>query len=717
MSLADTTKTNLDEYFPSVGLENNRESAECERSLGLGDFPRNGHTAEKSVDYSQSQCSCGSSHYDYSEDFISECSETAVKRNYLEQPVGKEKEEKKKYVSRFSQPKVNRWPCYRVPQYLDFTGFLPHISTEEPKFEASMKRKNLPQQPKRMVAKTGPKEISAGKRHNRNASFFNSQTNAIAQRRDAMAHRIMSARLYKIKELKNDLADIHRKLEATIIENQFLKQLQFRHLKAIGRYENSQNNLPQIMIKHQNEVKNLRQLLRKSQEKERTVSRKLREADSELLKTKDALQALQKLSEDKNLAEREELTQKLSVLTTKLEANDRRIQSLEKQLRLNKKAFNRQLAVENRKTLAAQTATKALQMEVKRLQQKLKEKDRELEIKNIYTNRILKNLHDKDDYPKVSSTKSVQADRKSYSFTSMRHQETQKSDVPSLTTKSKKTAGNFAYKEKSTEINREIPHYISKLPNQEDPKRKHEDLSKEEGHLEVQAPVENIDKRQKEKKAHQEKKIPLTTEEQELPSKRIQGTHPEEESIHEDDIVKEKSKTNIQLNDMDELPGKYVVPNIKIPFRQRKHYSFTETIENLHHGLPTSGGPANTGITRNNHNTYKQHGNIELKLEHSASGYEPSFGKSSRTKVKNTTLRDKKSSLMEELFGSGYVLKDDQSSPVVIKGSEETLTSEKIHHLPPSQASASNAFGDSKITVVNSIKSSSPTEGKRKIII
>ncbi|KAM9694672.1 lebercilin-like protein isoform 1-T1 [Trichechus inunguis] len=277
MSLADTTKTNLDEYFPSVGLENNRESAECERSLGLGDFPRNGHTAEKSVDYSQSQCSCGSSHYDYSEDFISECSETAVKRNYLEQPVGKEKEEKKKYVSRFSQPK-------------------------------------------------GPKEISAGKRHNRNASFFNSQTNAIAQRRDAMAHRIMSARLYKIKELKNDLADIHRKLEATIIENQFLKQLQFRHLKAIGRYENSQNNLPQIMIKHQNEVKNLRQLLRKSQEKERTVSRKLREADSELLKTKDALQALQKLSEDKNLAEREELTQKLSVLTTKLEANDRRIQ-------------------------------------------------------------------------------------------------------------------------------------------------------------------------------------------------------------------------------------------------------------------------------------------------------------------------------------------------------------------------------------------------------
>ncbi|XP_003419071.1 lebercilin-like protein [Loxodonta africana] len=670
MSLADTTKTNLDECFPSVGLEDSRKSAEGERSLlGLGDFPRSSHTAEKSVDYSRSQCSCGSCRCDYSEDFISECSEINVNRNYLEQPVGKEKKkEKKKCASRFSQPK-------------------------------------------------GPKEITAEKKHIWKASFFNAQTNAIAQRRDAMAHRIMSARLCKIKELKNDLADIHRKLEATVIENQFLKQLQFRHLKAIGKYENSQNNLPQIMIKHKNEVKSLRQLLRKSQEKERTVSRKLREADSELLKTKDALQMLQRLSEDKNLAEREELTQKLSVLTTKLEANDRRIQSLEKQLRLNKKAFNRQLAVENRKTLAAQTATKALQMEVKHLQQKLKEKDRELEIKNIYTNRILKNLHDKDDYPKVSSTKSVQADRKSFSFMSMKHQETQKSDVPRLTTKSKKTTGNIAHKEKSTEINSEIPHYITKLPNQEDSKRKHGDLSKEEVHLKVQAPVENIDKRQKEKKEDHEKKITLTIEEQELPSKRIQVTHPEEESIHEDNIVKEKSKRSIQINDMDEIPGKYIVPNVRTPFRQRKHYSFTETIENLHHGLPTSGGPANTGITRNNHNTCKQHCNIELKPEHSASGYEPSFGKSSRTKVNNTALRDKKSSLMEELFGSGYVLKDDQTSPVVIKGSEETLKSEKIHHLPPSQASANNAFGDSKITVVNSLKSSSPTEGKRKIII
>ncbi|ERE75882.1 lebercilin-like protein [Cricetulus griseus] len=173
---------------------------------------------------------------------------------------------------------------------------------------------------------TGQKDITAEKKHIWNASVFNSQIQTIAKRRDAMTHRILSARLHKIKELKNELADIHRKLEATVIENQFLKQLQLRHLKAIGKYVNSQNNLPQITAKHQNEVKNLRQLLRKSQEKERIVSRKLRETDSELLRTKDALQALQKLSEDKNLAEREDLTRRLTVLTAKMETNDKKIQ-------------------------------------------------------------------------------------------------------------------------------------------------------------------------------------------------------------------------------------------------------------------------------------------------------------------------------------------------------------------------------------------------------
>uniref|UniRef100_A0A2K6LM98 Lebercilin-like protein n=1 Tax=Rhinopithecus bieti TaxID=61621 RepID=A0A2K6LM98_RHIBE len=660
MSLADLTKTNTDEHFSSVALENDRRSAECKRSPGTGAFSQNSNASHKSVDYSRSQCSCGSlsSQYDYSEDFLCDCSEKAINRNYLKQPVVKEKEKKKYNVSKISQSK-------------------------------------------------GQKEISVEKKHTWNASLFNSQIHMIAQRRDAMAHRILSARLHKIKGLKNELADMHHKLEAILTENQFLKQLQLRHLKAIGKYENSQNNLPQIMAKHQNEVKNLRQLLRKSQEKERTVSRKLRETDSQLLKTKDTLQALQKLSEDKNLAEREELTHKLSIITTKMEANDKKIQSLEKQLRLNSRAFSRQLAIETRKTLAAQTATKTLQVEVKHLQQKLK----------VFL--LKQNVRMKFCFPKymTSSTKSVQADRKSLPFTSIRHQGTQKSDVPPLTTKGKKATGNMDCKEKSTEINREIPHCVNKLPKQEDSKTKYEDLSREEKHLEVQVLLENTG-RQKDKKEDQEKKTIFVKEEQELPPKIIEVIHPERESTQEDVLVREKFKRSMQRNGMDDTPDKCTAPYTKGPLRQRRHYSFTEATENLHHGLPASGGPANAGNTRYSHSTSKHLSNREeMQLEHSDSGYEPSFGKSSRIKVKDTTFRDKKSSLMEELFGSGNVLKTDQSSPGVAKGSEEPLQSKESHPLPPSQASASNAFGDSKVTMVNSIKPSSPTEGKRKIII
>ncbi|XP_055471359.1 lebercilin-like protein isoform X2 [Psammomys obesus] len=387
MSLADTTKVHTNEHFPSLALGSTR-SAEGRSAPGASRLSGDSGDSNGSVDYSRSQCSFRSltSHYDYSEDFLSDCSDTAANKLQPEPSLGIEREKRKYTASKLFRPK-------------------------------------------------GLKYIPTEKKPIWNASFFNSQIQTIAKRRDAMTHRILSARLHKIKELKNELADIHRKLEATLIENQFLKQLQLRHLKAIGKYVNSQNNLPQITVKHQNEVKSLRQLLRKSQEKERTVSRKLRETDSDLLRTKDALQALQKLSEDKNLAEREELTQRLTILTAKMEANDKKIQNLEKHLRLNNQSFGRQLAKENRKTLAAQTATKNLQGQVKQLQQKLKEKDRELEIKNIYTNRILKNLQEKEDYPKVSSTKSVQADRKSLPFVNIRHQETQKSDVPPWTTK------------------------------------------------------------------------------------------------------------------------------------------------------------------------------------------------------------------------------------------------------------------------------------------
>lgn len=147
-----------------------------------------------------------------------------------------------------------------------------------------------------------------------------------SQKNNNMTRRVLSARLHKIKELKNEVTVLQNKLETSNMENQLLKRLQHRHLKAIGKYENAETNLPDLMAKHCGEVRTLRALLRKSQEQERSASRKLREVETQLLKTKDTLQALQKLSEDKNLAERGELKRKLTILSERMESSDKKIQ-------------------------------------------------------------------------------------------------------------------------------------------------------------------------------------------------------------------------------------------------------------------------------------------------------------------------------------------------------------------------------------------------------
>ncbi|XP_074069955.1 lebercilin-like protein isoform X2 [Macrotis lagotis] len=799
MALIDATKTNVDDHFLHAILEDSSKPAECNRSLGTGDFSRNSNNSIGSIDYSRTQSRNFSSHCDYSEDFISEYSEMPCNDNCLElfETKVKKEEKKKKNVCKVSQHK----------------GF---------------------------------KEISPEKLQNWNTALT-SQINIITQRRDAMAHRIMSARLHKIKELKNELADIHRKLEATLLENQLLKRLQFRHLKAIGKYENSQNNLPQLMSKHQSEVKNLRNLLRKSQEKERNVSRKLRDTDSELLKTKDSLLTLQKLSEDKNLAEREELTQKLSTLTTKMEINDKKIQSLERQLKLNSNAFNRQLAAENRKTVTATTATKNLQLEVKRLQQKLKEKDRELDIKNIYTHRFLKNVYDKDEQTKVSPlTKSIQTEKKNHLFPHLLPHQLNKTaeDTIILPTKEEKPTRNYAEKEKLIDVKSEVVvHDINKLPTEENPEKMckedkicswkmeaggttqnlsdiqasfeycpnsgitaekeneicnwkleaggttqnlpdvqvvsfeycpnsgittakedeicnwkmeaggttqnlpdiqvaslgyclnsgfttPKDVLTEDRHQEVQTPLKS-NGRQREKKEDLEDKPNLLKEEQVTSAKIEYIIPPLGESNQHHNVEKEKLKTNISMHDIDDLHNKYVIQNSRIPLRQRKHYSFSEATVNLHNGIPTS-GTSHLSTICNTPVRNKQQGNtIDLKTENSISRYEPSFGKSSKTKVKessgekngncvNTTLRDKKSNLMEELFGSGYVLKNNPPNADLKSSNaeKESLENDSMHDPHNYQSTTINPFGDPKYATItynslyqnNRRKNSSVTE-------
>ncbi|NXN48759.1 LCA5 protein, partial [Rynchops niger] len=207
---------------------------------------------------------------------------------------------------------------------------------------------------------------------------------------DLVTKRVLSARLLKINELRNELTELHIKLDELQKENRALKRLQHRQEKALNKFEDTENEISQLLARHNNEIRILRERLRKSQERERATERRLKDSEGELYRTKTVLQKLKKLSADKHLAERDDLAKKLAYAESRLEESEKRIKDLEKNLELSGSSFQRELHSKKKKMHEVQEEKRVLQEELNQLNQKLKEKERELEAKNIYANRMLK---------------------------------------------------------------------------------------------------------------------------------------------------------------------------------------------------------------------------------------------------------------------------------------------------------------------------------------
>ncbi|NXT75200.1 LCA5 protein, partial [Zapornia atra] len=207
---------------------------------------------------------------------------------------------------------------------------------------------------------------------------------------DLVTKRVLSARLLKINELRNELTELHIKLDELQKENRALKRLQYRQEKALNKFEDTENEISQLLARHNNEIRILRERLRKSQERERATERRLKDSEDELYRTKTVLQKLKKLSADKHLAERDDLAKKLACAESRLEDSVKRIKDLEKNIELSNSSFQRELQSKKKKIYEAQEENRVLQEDLHQLNQKLKEKERELEAKNIYANRMSK---------------------------------------------------------------------------------------------------------------------------------------------------------------------------------------------------------------------------------------------------------------------------------------------------------------------------------------
>ncbi|XP_068564421.1 lebercilin-like protein [Cebidichthys violaceus] len=216
---------------------------------------------------------------------------------------------------------------------------------------------------------------------------------------------IPSADLTRIRDLKSRVRDLQQQLSEARTENKLLKRLQHRHTVALQHFQDSEGSLSQILSNHSNEARVLQGSLRETRACRDNLARQLKTTEKKLLSTKASLRHLQLLSEDHRLLEREELTFRLTRASAELEDKDKRILDLEKNLELCRASFNRQLATEQRKINEARKVSRYLQEQIYQLNKEIQDRERELETHNIYSHRFQKGPS-----KKVSESKMVQTD-------------------------------------------------------------------------------------------------------------------------------------------------------------------------------------------------------------------------------------------------------------------------------------------------------------------
>ncbi len=141
-----------------------------------------------------------------------------------------------------------------------------------------------------------------------------------------VTRRMLSARRIKINELRNETEDLKTTVVELQQENKMIKRTNALHEKALGKYENQESDMPQVIQRHNEEVRMLRDQLRKHKEKFNYTDRNLHDKDRELAKAKKQLKKLQQIAEDKELGERDELAKKLSKAEIDVEDREKRVQ-------------------------------------------------------------------------------------------------------------------------------------------------------------------------------------------------------------------------------------------------------------------------------------------------------------------------------------------------------------------------------------------------------
>ncbi|NWH72438.1 LCA5 protein, partial [Piaya cayana] len=502
---------------------------------------------------------------------------------------------------------------------------------------------------------------------------------------DLVTKRVLSARLLKINELRNELTELHIKLDELQKENRALKRLQHRQEKALNKFEDTENEISQLLARHNNEVRILRERLRKSQERERATERRLKDSEDELYRTKTVLQKLKKLSADKHLAERDDLAKKLAYAESRLEDSEKRIKDLEKNLELSGSSFQRELHSKKKKIHEAQEENRVLQEELLQLNQKLKEKERELEAKNIYANRMLK-LSPRKDTDVLQRKRANNPNIKKGTQVTKGVQTSGYFSPIDFLPESELVCGETVNKKEGIlpKIEKEIED--KGWEDQADLLRQDQDREREEKLKRFQALEERVQKLHDESekedydKMKNQSSILLDGEEKTKMETEIHKAEVERENT---EMLEEQRKREFLLAKMREIDREIqnitnVKPISQAPFtntarksdsleKKEKTSQFFEIPGKITNGFPVDG--SQDDATRAQGQKQRSPRSVDISSELTFGSYVPSFGKGSgrpswltqRSDMLDenakesgdfNTKKEKKSNLMEQLFGS-----------------------------------------------------------------
>ncbi|XP_036338173.1 lebercilin-like [Rhagoletis pomonella] len=162
--------------------------------------------------------------------------------------------------------------------------------------------------------------------------------------------RVLSARRLRMKTFQNQLADAQQTIADLAHENRILRTLHKRQDSALAKYESTNAELPKLLHSHAEELRVWQAKYRHLQQINKELEHKLKAKESIILTLSDQNKYYSQLNKDRNLEERQRLSEKLEKLETRLQEKDNDMKLLARRVQIETKNFKQQLLTEQKRT-------------------------------------------------------------------------------------------------------------------------------------------------------------------------------------------------------------------------------------------------------------------------------------------------------------------------------------------------------------------------------